>query len=102
MSPAFEPVANIPAWGSDLVGLASRCAESSPVLATRPVDRVEADAVQAFTIVNRAAVPVSSPALFSGPVTALWASSASSALAVVRDLSTAKYRAYVLTLHCGP
>ena len=36
-----------------------------------------------------------------GPVTALWPSSGSAAIAVVRDLETGKYAAYLITLACG-
>jgi hypothetical protein len=71
------------------------------VLATRPGDGTEPDAIQAFSWAERTAAPVTAPANFSGPVTALWTSGGASALAVVRDLTTGRYAAYVITLACG-
>jgi len=99
---ALEAVATIPGWGSDLVGVSTRCAGGSQILATRPGDANEPDAVQAFNVVNRAAVAVGPPATFSGPVTALWPATPASALAVVRDLASGRYEAYTVTVACGP
>jgi hypothetical protein len=99
---ALEPVANIPGWGSDLVGISARCSGGSQVLATRPGDANEPDAIQAFNIVNRTAMPLAPAVTFSGPVTALWPSGPTSALAVARVPATGKYQAYVLTMVCGP
>ena len=97
---SFEPAGDINAWGSDIVGTDARCAGGSQVLATRP-GGAEPDAVQAFAIVNRAAVPLGAPAEFPGPVTALWVSGQASALAVSKNITTGKYAAYLLTLVCG-
>jgi hypothetical protein len=99
---AFEVVAAIPSWGSDIVGTSGRCAGGSQVFTTRAGDATEPDGVQAFSIVNRTPVALGAPMNFNGPVTALWPSGPSSALAVVHDLSTGKYAAYVLTLVCTP
>lgn len=99
---ALEPVASISGWGSDLVGVSTRCGGGSQVLATRTGDAAAPDAVQAFGIVNRTAVPLASPVTFSGPVTALWPSGATSALAVAHEPATGRYQAYVLTMVCGP
>lgn len=88
-------------WGSDITAVDGRCGTTSPILATRPGDGSEPDAVQAFALAGGAAVPLTAPVTFAGPVTALWPSGASSALAVARDLSTGKYGAYVLTVSCG-
>jgi hypothetical protein len=88
-------------WGSEITALDGRCGTASPVLATRPGDGSEPDAVQAFALAGGAAVPLTAPVTFAGPVTALWPAGASSALAVARDLSTGKYGAYVLTVSCG-
>ncbi len=98
---AFEPAGEIGSWGSDIAGTDARCGGGSQVFATRPGSGDEPDAVQAYTIVDRAAVPLGAPAEFPGPVTALWASGGASALAVSRNLSTHKYAAYLLTVVCG-
>ena len=99
----LNPVGGSPAtgWGSDVAGIDARCGPPSQVLATRSGDATEPDAVQAFGFEQRAAEAVTAPAIFSGPVTALWTSGGSSALAVSRDLSTGRYAAYILTVACG-
>jgi hypothetical protein len=91
----------IPAWGSDIAGIDARCGPPSQVLATRPGDGTEPDAIQAFSIAERSAQTVTAPASFPGPVTALWSFGGNSALAVARDLSTGMYSAYVVTVGCG-
>ncbi|HMD71241.1 MAG TPA: hypothetical protein VKF41_07850 [Bryobacteraceae bacterium] len=97
----LEPVGAIASWGSDIAGTEASCGGGSQVLATRPGDTGEPDAIQAFAIVNRAALPLTAPVEFPGPVTALWPSSATSALAVARDPLTGRYAAYVITVVCG-
>ena len=97
----LETVGAIASWGSDIAGTEASCGGGSQVLATRPGDAGEPDAIQAFAIVNRAATPLTPPVEFAGPVTALWPSSATSALAVVRDPLTGGYAAYVITVVCG-
>jgi hypothetical protein len=96
----FEPVGAVPAWGSDIVGISAPCAGGSQVLATRPGDANEPDAIQAFSIVNRAANSLTAPLAFGGPVTALWPATAAAALAVASDPATGKYAAYLVTLAC--
>jgi hypothetical protein len=96
----FEQVGTVPSWGSDIVGISAPCAGGSQVLATRPGDGNEPDAIQAFSIVNRAANPVAAPLAFGGPITALWPATTSTALAVTRDPATGKYAAYLVTLAC--
>ena len=98
---SFEPAGEIDSWGSDIAGTDARCAGGSPVLATRPGDGAEAEAVQAFTIANGGAAPLTAPVEMPGPVTALWVSGGNAALAVSKNLSTGKYAAYLLTVACG-
>jgi hypothetical protein len=98
---SFEPAGEIDSWGSDVAGTDARCAGGSAVVATRPGDGGQPDAVQAFTIANGAAAALTAPVEMPGPVTALWVSSGTSALAVARNLSTGKYAAYLLTVACG-
>jgi hypothetical protein len=98
---SFEPAGEVDSWGSDIAGTEARCPGGSPVLATRAGDSSEADAVQAFTIASGAAAPLTAPVDLPGPVTALWVSGGTSALAVSKSLSTGKYAAYLLTVACG-
>ena len=95
---SMEPAGGIGSWGSDIAGVDARCAGAPMVLATRPGDGP--DAVQAFSIVNRAAVAFGQPAELPGSVTALWPSG-NSAVVVVRNAGSGKYQAYALTLACG-
>jgi hypothetical protein len=97
----LETVGAIASWGSDIAGTEASCGGGSQVLATRPAGAGDPDAIQAFAIVNRAALPLTAPVEFAGPVTALWPLSATSALAVVRDPLTGRYAAYVITVVCG-
>jgi hypothetical protein len=96
----FEPMGTAPSWGSDIVGISAPCAGGSQVLATRPADANEPDAIQAFSVVNRAANSLTAPLAFGGPVTALWPATAVAALAVASDPATGNYAAYLVTLAC--
>lgn len=97
----FAPAGSIANWGSDIAGTDAPCAARPQILATRPGDASSGDAVQAFAIAARTATPVAGPVLFSGPVTALWPNSPTSAVAVVKDSSTGTFSAYLLTVTCG-
>ncbi len=97
----LDPRSSFSGWGGDVAGLDPQCGRGSVVLATKPVDAHEPDAVQGYSINARAATPVTPPLAFSGPVTALW-SAGSSAIAVSHDLITGKYEVYVVTLGCAP
>lgn len=98
---AFESQGSFTQWGSDIAALDGRCGAAPVILATRPGDGAEPDAVQPFSISGGTPVPLASPVIFAGPVTALWPSGPSSAIAVAHDFSTGKYAAYVLTIGCG-
>jgi hypothetical protein len=98
---AFEPVGSIASWGSDLAWTEARCAGGSQILATKPGDAREPDAIRAFGLVNLAPVPLSPPLDLPGPVTAFWSLGGNAALAVVRDLATGHYQAYLITVNCG-
>jgi hypothetical protein len=97
----FNPVAAMQSWGSDLAGIDGRCGAASQVLSTRAGEVSEPDAIESWTLEDRAATPVTAPLLFPGPVTALWNASPDSALAVVRNLASGRYEAYLVTLACG-
>ncbi len=98
--PAFEPAGSLAGWGSDIAGVDASCADGSAVLATRPGDGTAPDALQPFSLVNRNPVPLAEAAEFPGPVLALWPAGGPSAVAVVRNLATANYEAYFLTVVC--
>ncbi|MGA7234956.1 MAG: hypothetical protein WBY44_04720 [Bryobacteraceae bacterium] len=97
---SLEPLGAIAQWGSDIAGIDARCGGASQVLATRTGDSSEPDALQSFTVAERGATPATAAALLPGPVTALWPSGASAALAVVRDLVSGDFIAYVVSVSC--
>jgi hypothetical protein len=97
---ALDPIGSAGAWGSDIAGSDVRCGGRSVVLATRPGDGRGPDAVRAYAVVNRAAVPLGSPAEFPGPVTALWPSG-NGATAIVQNSATGLFQAYAVTVACG-
>lgn len=97
---SLEPLGAIAQWGSDIAGIDAHCGGPSQVLATRTGDWSEPDALQSFTVAERAATPATAAALLPGPVTALWPSGASAALAVVRDLVSGDFIAYVASVSC--
>jgi hypothetical protein len=86
------------AWGSDITGV--KCGETSFVLATRPGNGTDKDAVRVYRIMERQAVETGAPAEMPGPVTALWPLDESSAVAVARDLGSGAYAAFRLAVSC--
>ena len=97
----FEAAGSVGGWGSDLASTEARCGGGSQVLATKAGDVREADTLRAYGMANRAPVPLSAPLDLPGPVTALWSLGGSSAVAVVRDLATGRYEAFLITVKCG-
>jgi hypothetical protein len=97
-----DPLATLEGWGSDIAGLRTDCGAGWQILATRPGDFTVSDAVQAYEIVGRRAVPVSAPVEFSGPVTAFWPGpEGTSIMAVSHNLETGRYEAFRLSASCG-
>jgi hypothetical protein len=98
---ALDPAGIIPSWGSDIAGTDAHCGSGSQVLATRPGDGSATDGLQAFSIVNRSATALTPPMELPGPVTALWPSGGTAVVAIVHNLVTGRYEAYVITVACG-
>ena len=98
---ALDPAGSVGPWGSDVAGTEARCGGGSQVLSTKAADAREPDAVRAWSLVNRAAMPLTPPMELPGPVTAFWSLGGASAVAVVRDLGSGKYAAYLITVVCG-
>jgi len=101
LNSAFESVGSISGWGSDIAGTSARCGSGSQVFATRPGDSGEPDSLQVFSLADRAATPLAPPIATTGPITALWPSGPGAVLAVVHDLTSGKYSAYIVTVVCG-
>jgi hypothetical protein len=88
-------------WGSDIAGTDAHCGSGSQVLASRPGDRGQPDAIQAFTMVERNFEPLTEAVEFPGPVTAMWTTGGNAATVVVHNLATGKFSAYLVTVVCG-
>jgi hypothetical protein len=98
----FEPVANVGGWGSEIVGLGTSCGDGWQVLASQERGFNEPDSVQAYEIVNRKPVPVSPAIEFAGPITELWpVAGGAEAIAISRNLNTAAYEAFRLSISCS-
>ena len=88
-------VSALTGWGSDIAAIENGCAQ---ILATRPGDAGEPDAVQAYDLSGRSA---GDPATLPGPVVALWRSGRKGeAVAVARNAETGRYAAYSLVITC--
>jgi len=98
---ALDPVGSVASWGSDLAATEAHCGGGSQTLATKAGEAREPDAVRAFGLVNRTPVPLGAPLDLPGPVTAFWSLGGNGALAVVSDLATGRYQAYMITVNCG-
>jgi hypothetical protein len=96
---ALKEVGQAAGWGSDIVAIQSECRNG--ILASKPGDGTETDAIQLYEITDRGVAPASDPAAFPGPVMALWPSGRpGEAVAVARNLETGRYAAYSLAITC--
>jgi hypothetical protein len=103
--------ATVGAWGSELTSVNTVCGNGWQVLASRPGDWTEPDALTAYEIADLQAVRVTSPLEFLGPVKYLGPEFLpgsrgakdrnNRAIAVSFNLATGRYEAYTLTLSCG-
>jgi len=89
-------------WGSEIAGIKSECGSGWQVLATRASDASQPDAIQAFEVRSGQLVAAGAPLDVPGPVTALWTTETGRSVhAVVRNLETGRYEAYILTVVCS-
>lgn len=103
---AFDGVNNIPFrganWGSNVAAIHSGCGTGTQLLATGAADETTPDSVHTFEVADRVPVESAVPMELSGPITALWTTSAGgSAIAVVHNLQQGRYDAYELAITCG-
>ncbi len=95
---SWQAAGQIDDWGSDVAGIQTPCGER--ILATRPGNRTETDAVRPYGLVEAVASPAGPALELTGPITALW-STGGSAVAVSHDLQTGRYAAFSLLPACG-
>ena len=98
----LREVGQVSGWGSDIAAVEGGCGGERQVLATRPGESNEPDAIQLYDVDGRGGVPVSDPAAFPGPVVALWPSGRTGeAVAIARNAETGRYAAYSLAITCN-
>ncbi len=94
----------VPVSGGDAVSVGLQCRSNPIALATGGGDWTQPDFIQAYETRSanvEGTVPSGSPINFSGPVMAIWASGAPGvARAVIRNLQTGNYEAYLVTATC--
>ena len=91
--------------GGDAAAVGLQCDGRAVVLASGKGDWTQPDSIQAYeidTAGRAAAILTGSPVEFAGPVMSLWATGTSGeARAVVHDLKTGNYEAWMVTASCG-
>jgi hypothetical protein len=95
-----DQIANLN-WGSDAAPLRSNCGSGTQLLVSASGSGSQ-DALQAFEVADRAAMPVSATLDLGGEITALWTdANGTSVVAVSRNAQTRAYEAYRLSITCG-
>jgi hypothetical protein len=90
--------------GGDVASVGLQCDGRPVLLSTGKGDWTQPDFIQAYEIdaTGHAATLAGNPVEFAGPVTSLWSTGAAGAArAVVHNLKTGEYEAYVVTASCS-
>jgi hypothetical protein len=104
-----DPISTFSGWGSEIASVHTGCGSGWELLVTGKGDWTSADTLQAVEIRERQARSVSVPIELAGAVIALHslatktaseASGSPNAVAVVRNLQTGRYEAYLLSITC--
>jgi hypothetical protein len=94
----------VPPGEGDAVSLTLQCRAHAVALATGGGDWTQADFIQGYEVLGGAggAMASGNPLNFGGPVTAIWpAVVPGTARAIVHNLQTGNYEAYVVTASCN-
>jgi hypothetical protein len=98
-------VPNIPDLGGDTVNVSLECDGRQVLLASGQGDWTETDFIQGYemgSVEGERAMASEKPAEFEGPVTSLWwTGTGGVASAVVQNLKTGNYEAYLVTATCS-
>jgi hypothetical protein len=94
-----------PPGGGDVVSIALQCRAHPVALATGGGDWTQADFIQGYELLggpSQAASASGNAINFSGPITAIWPAGApGTARAIVHNLQTGNYEAYLVTATCS-
>lgn len=89
-------------WGSELATVKTNCGNGWQILATRQRDRTEPDAITVYEWNGTEFRALTDPLEMDGSVVVLWSNEdGGPARAVVRNLKTGNYEAYLLKVGCS-
>lgn len=99
-------VASFSGWGSEIASVQSLCGTGSQLLISSPADWTSNDTLTAVEFQERMWIRVTNPVEVPGPVISIrgavdMGKGPTKAVAVVRNLQTGKYEAYVLSIACA-
>jgi hypothetical protein len=100
-----NPVASFSDWGSEIASVRTTCGTGWQLLITSSSDWTTGDTVTGVEFQERIAIKATNPLDFPGPVISLTSSldmtkEPTKAVAIIRNLQTGKYEAYVLSITC--
>jgi hypothetical protein len=97
-----DVIVSVPGWGSEIASVKSNCGTGWQILATKARDYTESDSITVYEWAGNEFRADSSPIEMDGPVVAMWsANDGGPARAVVRNLRTGNYEAYLLKVGCS-
>jgi hypothetical protein len=97
-----DPIGSIPGWGSEIATVKSECGTGWQILATKARDYTENDSITVYEWAGNELRADSGPIEMNGPIVAMWSDqSGGPARAVVRNLKTGDYEAYLLKVGCS-
>nr|HEV7954652.1 hypothetical protein [Candidatus Acidoferrales bacterium] len=89
-------------WGSELAAVKTECGNGWQILATRQRDRTETDAVTVFEWTGSEFRALTDPLEMNGTIVSMWSADGEGpARAVVHNLKTGNYEAYLLKVGCS-
>jgi hypothetical protein len=95
-------LATTSAWGSELAAVKTDCGTGWQILSTSRRDRTESDSIAVYEWVGNEFRLLSDPLELDGPVVAMWSGeNGGPARAVVHNLKTGNYEAYLLKVGCS-
>lgn len=97
-----DSVASVSHWGSDLATVKSECGTGWQILATKPRDYSETDAIAVYEWTGTEFKALSDEVEMDGPIVSMWSEkNGGSARAIVHNLKTGNYEAYLLKVGCS-
>jgi hypothetical protein len=95
-------LATTSAWGSELATVKTDCGTGWQILSTSKRDRTEVDSIAVYEWSGNEFRALSDPLELDGPVVAMWSDeNGGPARAVVHNLKTGNYEAYLLKVGCS-